>query len=304
MLVKCPVCSLMVVPMTTGMCPSCRHVGFAGAPAQVGSSHPTEPFSTEPMAEVLRPKAARDGARGVRHQASSMSSNSREWTVVSLLLTITSLVWYGDQVYRFGFAYDQVDLIGGYFLVSCIAVLVVLLTAENRVGENGFLFLVCALSILAVVRFSGQLLLTFDPRSVSALVSSRSAVSDREWQFLTRGLFWGAACTTLLVLGPRRFLDIPRWLLVATCLVTAGWLFVYACPSIVREWYGTRTEPSELFPDGLLWLPHKNPERRIQGQMFFASVVSWLVVIVVGRIRYRRSWSKRSAGMLPLPSDR
>ena len=207
------------------------------------------------------------------------SQTSRALGVVALLLTVVSLLWYGSQVLRFGFAFDMVDLIGGYFAVSCIAVLIVLRTEGNRVGESGFLFLVCALAIPAFVLFSGQFLSTFDPRS---------GVGDRVFPYLLRGLFLGAAGTTLFAIGPRRFLDIPRWLLVLACIVTAGWLFVYACPSIVREWYGTRSAPSELFPEGMLMFDRRNPERGIQGQMLFASAVAWLVVIIVGRIRYRR----------------
>jgi hypothetical protein len=48
-------------------------------------------------------------------------------------------------------------------------------------------------------------------------------------------------------------------------LSATGWLFVYACPSVVREWYGTRTEPSESFPEGILDLSRRNPERRNAG---------------------------------------
>ena len=207
------------------------------------------------------------------------SKTSRASGVVALLLISISLFWYGSQVFRFGFAFDMVDLIGGYFVVSCVAVLIFMRTEGNRVGESGFLFIVCVLTISAFVIFSGQFLSTFDPRS---------GVGDQVFPYLLRGLFLGTAGATLFALGPQRFLNIPRWLLILVCLVTAGWLFVYACPSIVREWYGTRTAPSELFPDGMLIFDRKNPERGIQGQMLLASTVAWLVAIIVGRIRYRR----------------
>ncbi len=213
----------------------------------------------------------------------TLPQTSRALGVVALALTAVSLFWYGSQVLKFGFAFDMVDLIGGYFAVSCIAVMMASRTEGCRGGGSGFIFLVCALSIPAFVVFSGQFLSTFD---------ARSGVSDRVFPYLLRGLFWGAAGTTLFALGPRRFLDIPRWLLMLACLITAGWLFVYGCPSIVRGWYGTRTAPSEIFPEGMLVLARRNPERGIQGQMFFASAAAWLVAIIVGRIRYRRSGEK------------
>ena len=205
---------------------------------------------------------------------------SRGLAITALVLAAVSLLWYGSQIAQFGFAFDMVGLIGGYSLLSCIAIAMVLRTEGNRAGGSAFLFLACALAIPASALFLGQLLSTFDPFY---------RVSDRLFPYLLRGLFLGAAVSTLFTLGPRRFFDFPRWLLALACLVTAGWLFVYACPSIVREWYGTRAAPSELFPEGLLTFSHPNPERSIQGQMLFASVVTWLVVIVVGRTRYRRA---------------
>lgn len=212
------------------------------------------------------------------HTATSLKT-SRASGVIALLLVSVSLLWYGGQVLRFGFAFDMVDLIGGYFVISSIVVLILMRTEENRVGESRFLFLACVLAIPAFGLFLGQFLSAFDPRS---------GVGDQVYPYLLRGLFLSAAGTTLFALGPRRFLDIPRWLLILACLATAGWLFVYACPSIVREWCGTRTAPSELFPEGMLIFDRRNPERVIQGQMMFTSAVAWLVTIIAGRIRYRK----------------
>ncbi|MBN1845212.1 MAG: hypothetical protein JW810_05980, partial [Sedimentisphaerales bacterium] len=143
-----------------------------------------------------------------------------------------------------------------------------------------FHFVICALGIFASVLFLGQFLSTFDPHY---------RVNDRLFSYLLRGLLLAATVTSLLSLGPGRFLRVPRWLLAGVGLVAAGWLFVYACPSIVREWYGTRTEPSEMFPKGVLWFTRSNPERDIQEQMLYAFVAAWLVMIVVGRIRNRRA---------------
>ena len=205
---------------------------------------------------------------------------SRGFAITALLLIAVSLLWYVSQVVQFGFALDMVDLIGGYFLLSCIAVVMVLRLEGDRVGESGFLFLACALAIVASALFLGQFLSTFDPFY---------RVSARLYPYLLRGIFLGGAVTTLIALGPRRFFDFPRWLLVLAGLVTVGWLFVYSCPSVVREWYGTRLDPSELFPQGMLVFSRRNPERGIQGQMLFASLVAWLVAIIMGRSRYRRA---------------
>jgi hypothetical protein len=208
---------------------------------------------------------------------------SRGLAVIALLTIGLSLLWYLSQVVKFGVAFDMIDFIGGYFVLSGIAVAVALRSDSSRVSESGFLFLACALAMSATALFLGQFLSTFDPFY---------KVGGQLFPYLLRGLFLGAAVTTLLALGPRRFFRIPRWLLILTCLVIAGWLFVYACPSIVREWYGTRGEPSELFPKGMLIFSRRNPEREIQGQMLFASAIALLVTIVVGRVRHRRAHRK------------
>ena len=207
-------------------------------------------------------------------------TTSRGVAVVALVLIGISFLWYLGQVVKFGFNLDMVDLIGAYFVLSGIAVAVVLRGEGNRMRQDGFLFLACALAMPATALFLGQFLSTFDPFY---------RVGGRLFPYLLRGLFLGAAATTLIALGPRRFFRFPKWLLVLTCVVVVGWLFVYACPSIVREWYGTRTEPSELFPEGMLTFDRPNPERGIQSQMLFASAVALGVAIVVGRVRYRRA---------------
>jgi hypothetical protein len=193
------------------------------------------------------------------------------------------LLFYLSEVVQFGFAFSTFDLIGGYFLVCCCALAMLLKAARSQMAESGFLFAVCALAIPASALFLGWFLSTFDPFY---------RVSERPFVYLVRGLFLAASLTTLLALRPPRFFKIPRWLIVLTCLVTAGWLFVYACPSIVREWYGTRTAPSDLFPKGMLMLSRANPERGIQAQMLLASAAAWLATVIVGRILYRRAHGK------------
>lgn len=192
--------------------------------------------------------------------------------IIALILIGLSLLWYVGQVLQFGFLFDQIDLIGGYFLLSGVALIVVLWKKADQVSKNGFLFLVCALTISATVLFLGKFLSTFDPFH---RVNHKDPLA-----YLLRGLLLSAAATTLFALGPRRFFRFPKWLLILTCLVISGWLFVYACPSIVREWYGTRTD------GGMLILPYRNPERGIQGFMLAASAVMFLITIIVGRVNY------------------
>ena len=177
----------------------------------------------------------------------------------------------------------MLDLLRVYFALTCIALVMLMRTEPKRAVESRFLFLVCALAIPVSALFLGKFLSTLDPFY---------KVGHRLSPYLLRGLFLGAAVTTIVALRPRRFFAVPRWLLVLVCLVTAGWLFVYACPSIIREWYGTRTAPSELFPKGMLIFDRANPERDIQEVTLFASVIAWLAMIVVGRIRYRKLSTK------------
>ena len=200
--------------------------------------------------------------------------------VAALVLIAISLFWYLSQVVMFGFGPDLVDLIGAYFILTGIAVAVALRSDSDRISENGFLLIACALAIPATVLFLGQFMSTFDPFY---------RVNDRLFPYALRGLFLGTAATTLIALRPSRFFRFPKWLLLLTCFVLVGWLFAYACPSIVREWYGTRTEPSVLFPEGLLTFDRRNPERKIQGQLLFISAVALLITLIVGRVCYRRS---------------
>lgn len=214
-------------------------------------------------------------------QSLSSSGAQRTTSIVALVLMSLSLLWYGSQVIQFGVpTVAVVDLLGAYFVLNVIALFALIRSEVNRIGLNRFLFFVCAINIPVFALFLGQFLSTFDPFY---------RVGHELYPYLLRGLFLGASATTLMALGPTRFFRFPRWILVVAVIVTAGWLFVYACPSVVREWYGTRTAPSELFPEGILIFRHPNPERDIQGQMLFASAVAWLVVIIVGRIRYRRA---------------
>lgn len=199
--------------------------------------------------------------------------------VIALLMNGLSLMWYLNQVVEFGFAFDMIDLIGAYFVLSGIAVVVALCSDSSRINESGFLFLACALGTATTPLFLGQFLRTFDPLY--------QEVGLGLYPYLLRGLFLGASLTTILALGPRRFFRIPTWLLILTCLAITGWLFVYACPSVVREWYGTRVGQSEFFPEGILMFSRKNPEREIQDLMLFASSIALLITIVVGRVRNR-----------------
>lgn len=222
-------------------------------------------FSTPPVSECC--------TSGPRPTTSSATA------VVALLLIGGSVVWYLNEVAQFGFAFDIIDLLGGYFIVTGIGVALSLGVPRACLGRHSSFAAVSALAILASVLFLGQFLSTFDPFH---------RVGDRPFPYLIRALFFAAAIATALVLPPRHFFRIPAWPLGLGTLVAASWLFVYACPSIVREWYGTRTAPSALFPDGLLLFDRPNPERAIQRPLLIATVLAWVVLVVVGRIRALR----------------
>jgi hypothetical protein len=178
-------------------------------------------------------------------------------------------------VVRFGIAFDQIDLLGGYFTLNCIALVLRLRALPGNSPGGGIQFVACALAIPATALFLGKFLGTFD---------SFYRVNQMASAYLLRGLFLATSVTTLGSMAPRRFFHFPKFLLVITCIVTAAWLFVYSCPSIVREWYGTRTEPSAFFPEGMLIFERRNPERLIQGQLLVGAAISWVALIVTGRI--------------------
>ena len=239
--------------------------------------------------------AARNGS-GKEYEMTKQSIPSpkghRALSVLALVFVSLSLLWYASQVFQFGFpTVAMVDLLGLYFLLNCIGLVILLRTQPERVAERRFLFFVCTLAIPVSALFLGQFLSTFDPFY---------NVGHRLYPYLLRGLFLGTAVTALFALRPRRFFDFPWWLLVLVCLVTAGWLFVYACPSTLREWYGTRTAPSELFPKGMLMFDRPNPERGIQTQMLVASVIAWSVMIVLGRLRHRKASVKKTIAAQPI----
>ncbi len=205
--------------------------------------------------------------------------------ISAVVLTSLSLLWYGNLVLKFGFGPDATDLIGIFFLVSLIALVTMLGTHQSQISQNRFLCVVCALALLASALFLGQFFSAFDPFH---------RVNGRLFPYLLRGLLLGASVMVLISLKPQLFFAFPRWLLIFAGVVAGGWIFVYACPSVLREWYGTRSEPSEFFPEGMLMFTRRNPERVIQGQMLLASVVAWLALVITGRIRHQRNRARHA----------
>lgn len=207
----------------------------------------------------------------------------KRFTIVALVLVGCSVLWYLDQVVRFGIDFDAIDLIGAYFIACGVALVQALRDKTERMTQSRFAFVVCTLSIPASALFFGQFLSAFDPRSgVNSI-----------FPYLLRATLLGGAAATLFVLRPARYFLVPRWLLVLVGVVTAGWLFAHACPSIIREWYGTRGEPNEIFPKGMLILPSKNPERGVRNWMLFFAAVSWTGLIVAGRACFLRAARSR-----------
>lgn len=90
---------------------------------------------------------------------------------------------------------------------------------------------------------------------------------------------------TLLLLKPSRLFRFPLWL-IFVCVVTAGWLFVYAYPSFVREYYVIGSV--EIAGETVRMLRRPNPERSIQNRLLLLSALSWLVLISVGRYQFNR----------------
>ncbi len=213
--------------------------------------------------------------------------------IAALVLDAVPLFYYVENVGHSGIQYGAIDFLGLFFLAGCIGMVTVLAAKGKHGGDNLFLLLVCAAAIPASALCLGQFLSTFDP-------SYRG--TDLLNPFLVRGSVLIAAVATLFACGPRRFFAPPGWLLVPTGLVTAGWMYVYAFPSAVREWYGTRSPPSDAFPNGLLRLPFRNPERGVQQKMLYAALAAWLLLVVVGRILHHRR-SRTPAHVPPRPPD-
>jgi|GEM_PF-7018761 len=212
----------------------------------------------------------------------SDASNKKALAVVSLILTSICLLWYVLQIFQFGFGPDLTDLLGGYFFLNLYALLALMTRfreASTDDPNEGIQFVACALAIPLTAVFLGQLLSTFDPFY---------GVNQMVFAYLLRSLFLGVTATTLAAMTPGRFFRFPKWLLGVVFLITAAWIFVYACPSIIREWYGTRTEPSALFPEGLLIFEHANPEGDIQWQLFTGAITSWVALVVIGRILMKK----------------
>ncbi len=195
-----------------------------------------------------------------------------------ILMSISSL-WYVSQLIQFGIVFDQVDLTGLYFISSFIA-LIMVFKSGDAVMQNRFIFIVCALSTLATILFLGQFLGTF-----GSIYDKRETIY---FDFL-RAITLLAAGTTMLTLKPSRHFIVPRYLLIITGCAAAYWVLVYAFPGIVREWYGTRSAPSEMFPDGLLLLSKRNPERDVQQNALILLMIVWLATIALGRFRYRKA---------------
>jgi len=200
------------------------------------------------------------------------------YTVAQLLIGL-SLLWYFCQVIKFGFAFDLVDLIGVYFVLTFIGIIIARRTSVDTASDRSFLVYACAQSIIATVLFFGMFLGTFDPFYEQ---------DNLVWSHFLRGLLLAASLASSLAFDPRRFFVFPKWLLIVVCVIVAGWLFVFACPSIVREWYGTRSEPTEMFPEGILYFDRKNPEREIQGPLFVASLIAILILLISGRMGIRQ----------------
>lgn len=148
---------------------------------------------------------------------------------------------------------------------------------RDRLSNNKCLFVLCCVNIVVLPLFLGQFLSTFDPFY---------RVSHVPQAYIIRALFLGVSFTTLLFLKPSRFFRFPRWLLIVTCVITAGWLFVYAFPSVIRDYYVAGW--MEISGEKVRVLSRPNPERAIQRQMLLLSASFWFALILSGRFRFNR----------------
>ncbi len=196
--------------------------------------------------------------------------------IIALILMSISALWYASQLIRFGIVFDRVDLMGLYFISSIIA-LIMVFKSGDAVIQSRFIFIVCTFSTIATILFLGQFLGTF-----GSIYDKRETIY---FDFL-RAIILLAAGTTVLALKPSRHFIVPRYLLIITGCAAAYWVLVYAFPGIVREWYGTRSAPSEMFPDGLLLLSKRNPERDVQQNALILLMITWVATIAFGRFRY------------------
>lgn len=185
---------------------------------------------------------------------------------------LAALAWYLREVIQFGFpTVLALDLLGAYFLFSVIALLSVI---RNR--KYGILsFLACSITLPLSVFFLGKFLSAFVPFY---------GVSNDSFAYFLRGGFLLGSVALLFAIDPKFFFKFNRWNLIPAILASLAWLFVYIFPETVREWYGTRSEPSELFPDGLLVFSRANPEREIQGILFWIAAVTWGINLVAIRL--------------------
>jgi len=197
-------------------------------------------------------------------------------SIIAFILMSISALWYASQLIRFGIVFDRVDLMGLYFISSIIALIMVFKSGE-AVIQSRFIFIVCAISTIATILFLGQFLGTF-----GSIYDKRETIY---FDFL-RAIILLAAGTTVLALKPSRHFIVPKYILIITGCAAAYWVLVYAFPGIVREWYGTRSAPSEMFPDGMLLLSKRNPERAVQQNAFILLMITWISTIAFGRFRY------------------
>ena len=214
------------------------------------------------------------------HHFPGPKRSARTRDVISMLLAAAALLWLGSQVLGFGSELGAGDLIGGYLVVSVLAVFVVLRTGDDHDAKSRIALLISALAIPALVISLGQFWSGLDPE---AGADARGFPSPLRWPPVV------VAGLVLCALGPRRFLDVPRWLLLLACLVTTGWLFAYLCPSIAGEWCSPRTGPAEFLPQGLQAIGGGDSGLDVQDKLLWAPLVAWTAVILVGRIRFLRA---------------
>lgn len=200
-------------------------------------------------------------------------------SIIALTLMGLSLLWYGDQFLRFGIAFDSVDLMGSYFIASTIALIMLLKSGDDILSNNRFMIVVGTLSTMAFILFLGQFLGKF-----GGVYHPKEPIAFH----VVRSIFLIATGIMLYIFKPNQHFIIHKYLLIITGCAGAYWAFVYGFPLIVREWYGTRGAPSEMFPDGLLLLSKRNPERDVQRDAFIIFIITWLITVISGRLRYKK----------------
>ncbi len=138
-------------------------------------------------------------------------------SIIAFILMSISALWYASQLIRFGIVFDQVDLMGLYFIGGIIA-LIMVFKSGDAVTQSRFIFIICTLSTIATILFLGQFLGTF-----GSIYDKRETIY---FDFL-RAIILLAAGTTMLTLKPWQHFIVPRYLLIITGCAAAYWVLVY-----------------------------------------------------------------------------